>query len=472
MTILTRRRLWTSTPNVVEPPPPPPPGGGWFDSLIPTPPTPAELTTGSGVVRNVTTFGEWQTARSAANPGDVINITAGITGVNENNAVLSWRGTHTQGTAANPIVITCSGGGYIQQLDQTTFRGTIDIVDCDHIHLIGADVRGGVFGPRFVRSQGTPAAPIKVWHNTVTGTSDACFQVSDGQSGSNYTAYVSVLYNDFGDSTGTTNFNEGVYVGTGAIAHYWQDRTHDIEIAYNKIHDVRGDGVDIKLGCYNIDVHHNQIHDVGAAWGSAVTTGATSSDPGTNPNMGTNPNITIHNNWIWNVGYRFSSPNATAYAINAGHAGTQVFNNVIWGLRSDRGPTGVRVVIYVDDASFPINVYNNTVWEDGGNALAYAVLGGSGPSVFFWDNLTGDGSRSSRIASSNDFVGPVPAFNSGPGSTNETADAGNGAGSGFFLAPSSTLVDDADGPTPSTDILGTVRPQGSGGDPGAYEYVP
>lgn len=463
--LLRRRQQLTVEPLA-------PSGRVWFADGIPTYSEPQP--TGSGVTRDVANFSQWQSARAAAGPGDVIRITAPITGVNEYNAVMSWRGFHPQGTEANPITITCSGSGYIEQLDDTNFRGTIDILDSDHIHLIGMDIRGGVFGPRYHRCHGSTANPIKVWHNTVSGTKDACLQLADGQTGgSTGSSHISVRYNDLGDSPGTTPFNEGVYIGTGAIAHYWQDDTHDIEIAWNNIHDVRGDGIDVKLGCYNIDIHHNKIHDIGAAWGSGVTTGATSSDPGTNPNMGRNPNITIHDNWIWNIGYRFGGAENTSHAINAGHAGCQVWNNVIWGLDPSNGVAGVRVVLYVADAPFPINVYNNTVWEDGGYALAYGVLGGSGPTVTFANNLTGDRSRSSQQVNASHFAGPVPAFNSGPGSPNETADNGDGPGSGFMLAVSSPAIGGATtGDTPDDDITGVARPQGPAKDNGAYEHIP
>jgi hypothetical protein len=456
----------------------PPAAGGWFDELIPTPPTPAELTSGSGVVRNVATLAEFQAARTAASPGDVINVTGVISGINESGAVAKWDGRvgHIDGTAANPIVITCSGSGKFSSPTSwntgSQFPSQFDVINVDHVHLVNVVGEGGQFGLRFISAGGSAASPAKIEHCTCTGARDANVYVGTlSDVAGSAKGYVSIKYNMIGSSPGTVDFDEGVYIGTGATSFYWQDTTHDVEVAYNDIGSVRGDGVDIKLGCYNINVHHNKIHDIGGAYGAGVTTGATSGDPGTNPNMARDPNITIHNNWIWNIGWYGSSTYATAHAINASHSGTQVYNNVIWNLKSDEGPIGVRVALYVANTSHPIDIYNNTVWEDGGNALSFFNGGGSGPSVTWRNNLTGDGSQSSQTVTSGDFVGPVPAFNAGPGSANEEADAGNGPGSGFFLDSGSSAIGAATSTVPATDIIGTSRPQGVGSDRGAYEYT-
>ena len=461
-------------------------GGGsgartWF-SAFQTPadrPSPASLTTGSGVVRNVATHIDWVNARAAAQPGDVINVTGVLSGQNERNAVAEWDCRNDgspapKGTAANPIVITCSGSGSFNSPTSWAggqFPSQLDLLDADHVHVVGFRGTGGQFGLRCISSGGASGAPLRLEYNEISGVRDASLYVGDLNGvGQGFQGYISIKYNHIHSATGTVDFEEGIYIGSGSYASTWADQTHDVEVAYNEIEGVRGDGIDIKIGCLDVHAHHNLIHDIGAALGAGITSGATSADPSLNdnPTPGVNAGIIIEANWIWNIGYGFT--NGRGQGIIATKAGTIVRNNVIWNL-STTNSVGIETRTFIEDGSFPIAVYNNTIWCN--NPVNTGAAGGTAIPITFTNNI-GPVADSTTAVVAGDFVGPVPASNANSASaTNATADAGDGPGSGFVPdAGATSIVGQATGTTATVDITGVSRPQGGASERGAYELIP
>lgn len=464
--------------------PPPTDDRQWFEDLTPAYVAPTPV--GSGVTRTVTTWAEFTAARTAAGPGDVININGTITGNNQSNACIRWDDTHPQGTAAAPITITCGASGIINRNDNTSSNTVgFDLLRTTHVHVVGCDIRNAQFGFRAVGAIGASGSPIKIHHNKIRGCREACLYVGS-LSTTRFSTHVSVMYNHTHLSTRTSDFNEGIYIGTGSTSFEWQDRSNNIEIAYNLVEGHRGDGIDMKPGIWNIKVHHNVVRNCGTTFGSGIGFGAGGPMNTLNPLPSFNPAVEIYSNWVYNIGYVAAtrpglypsqSTGAThnpgsSYGILCNIQGTKIYNNIVWAMdpSNTNNVRGIAMMFYQNHGTtHPIDVFNNTIWVSG-SSIHNTINGGAAPTRTFRNNLTADGAQGTTVVAAGAFVGTVPPLN--PTSATTDADSGAGIGSAFVLAGGNGNINAATGVVPSVDITGIVRPQGPSSDRGAFEVIP
>jgi hypothetical protein len=443
-------------------------------------PTPSSNPPNLGFVRLVNSVTDWNNLPAVLLPGDVVKLNAEIPTTltyRGNNPGAFSAGPFPSGTEAAPITITAAPGVYINPNNITGVDGGLDLIRARHVDVVGIKVKNCRFPIRCITSGGSVNRPMRIHHNETHSANEAMVYVGALQdAGLNESSYVSVKFNKIHDSSGNVAFSEGVYIGTGATAWAWKDDTHDVEVAYNEIYNVRGDGVDIKPGCYNIFVHHNAIHDIAADMGGAISAAIPDTAWPLDPNPATIKPIWIFNNWIWNVGYAFNGVSGSAYGIRANFAGMLVFNNVLWGFAVKGGGNtrGIDASVYQTVTTFASTFFNNTVWVD--DAIVNAHFGGATDDFFFFENITADGTLSQGTGNfTNDFIGPSVTLNpTSDSSTNSRADAGFGPGSAFLLKAGSSHINSVVTTDPvhrTTDASGISVPRGPTSDRGAYEFV-
>lgn len=442
-------------------------------------PTPVGSPTNLGFTRIVNSITDWNNLPSVVLPGDVIKIATNIPGTliyRSNSPGNFGAGPFPNGTEASPIVITCAPGVWIDPNNPTGIDGGLDIIRARHVHAIGVNVRNCRFPIRCITSGGSLGFPMKIHHCETKGSNEANIYVGSlSDPGLNFSSYVTVMYNKCHSSTGNVAYNEGIYVGTGSESFAWKDNTHDVEVAYNEIYLVRGDGIDVKPGVYNCFIHHNAIHDIGGDLGAGISACIPNTAWPTDPSPGSLRPIWIYNNWIWNVGYAFNGVSGMAYGIRANMCGMLTFNNVMWGFAVKGGSNtrGIDANVYQTVTAFASTFFNNTIWVD--DSITNAVAGGTSDDFYFFENITYDGSLSQATGNfTNDFIGPAVVINPTTDATaNSSADAGIGPGSAFMLKTGSSHINsvvDLDPLHRTTDASGLSVPIGAGTDKGAYEF--
>jgi hypothetical protein len=431
-----------------------------------------------GFTRIVNSVTDWNNLPTFLQPGDVVklntNIPQGLT-YRSNSLGYGGAGPYPNGLPEAPITIVCAAGVWIDPGNITGADTGLDIIRARHVHVVGVNVRNCRFPIRCITSGGSAGFPMKIHHCQTMQANEAQIYVGAlSDPGLNASSYVSVMYNKVHDSSGNVPYSEGIYVGTGSTTYEWKDTTHDVEIAYNEVYNVRGDGIDIKPGAYNIFAHHNAIHDIGGDLGAGISACIPDTAYTIDPTPGTIKPIWIWSNWIWNVGYAFNGISGMANGIRANFAGMLVFNNIIWGLAVKGGGNtrGIDANVYQNVAAFATIFFNNTIWAN--TAFTNTVFSGT-DDFYFFENLTSDGSQGQSIATlAADFIGPIPAINpTSDATTGATANTGVGPGSGFLLRSSSShinVVVTTDNHR-TTDATGISVPRNGVADRGAYEFV-
>lgn len=161
-------------------------------------------------------------------------------------------------------------------------------------------------------------------------------------------------YQDFARSGKRHRYGEGIYIGTGAK---FGDRTHDILVKENTIHNTSAEGVEVKPGTYNVQVIDNRIADVNLSFKGAITVAIGSGDDDTDGNY------QIIGNTIENVTTRGDS--IGGIAVGDGNAIIQ--GNTI---RAVEGGIGIRVY-----KSFPNPRFRKVIIKD--NVIITSGLGES-----------------------------------------------------------------------------------------------
>lgn len=206
-------------------------------------------------------------AKTAALPGDQIYVTANIVG-NGTNRVLDWTASDPSGTAANPIMITCApgvwlDGGQVSGAEDLNSRG-VYIVGTDHIWLYGANIRKANFLCMFNQCNGTVAAPNRVWHCVFQDAGHSMLTIAGDFGNGGSSSYFDVKYNTF-DNSGLANqtFGEAVYIGYGSTNSPTLQPNNHITIEANYFTRLTAEAVDIKAGSQYIFVRYNLIQDCG-----------------------------------------------------------------------------------------------------------------------------------------------------------------------------------------------------------------
>ena len=413
---------------------------------LPEPERPEVFPKGNGITRTVASPAEWTAAMTAAQPGDVIRLTATI------NSRLIYRDDvgGSSGTEAEPIVITADPGVWIDPGNQSNNVGALDLAGVRHVHVVGVGVRNSQFGIRCNDCKGTAAAPVRIASNAVTAIGHSGI-IIQGRGGSFIPSDHILVENNTVSYTGAQapEFGEGVYIGYGSVG--WVDLTSNVTVRNNEIAYVGAEAVDVKPGTRNITIESNLIHDLAPIWGGAIS--AHYVGPGApNPNPAELDLVTIRRNKIWNQNLA-GVANANDWAIWIGHGGVDVIENTIWGFRSDPNRTrAIRVRGLEDFGPHPINIRDNVFWTARG-WMAENQPSGLG-NVVASGNRGPDASTNEIVVSASDFVGPVPALGVG-----STANAGSGPGSAFALvgAPPATTTT-APAPTTTAPAPTTLPP--------------
>jgi hypothetical protein len=225
------------------------------------------------------------------------------------------------------------------------------------------------------------------------------------------------------------------------------------------VHGAQGDGIDVKAGLSNVRIKNNTIHDLNPAGNirAIVISGARTTDP--------DQNIIVEGNLIYSV-----AAEDAAIAIVDGWGtpkGIEIRNNVISNIISGAG-----IKVYRGSNH---KIYNNTIYNaadegiqvvTGSTSVINNILvanNGGGAQTSFSGTVT-----STNNAHSNSFGGSCTNCVSGLSASTFT----NATANNFHLVASSAAIDGGTALTTfSTDKDGTVRPQGTAWDMGAFEYV-
>jgi len=376
-------------------------------------------------------------------PGDVIEFPSGTD---------SLYLTDLFGTLANPIIIRNVSGS--QAVISGTVNSSMYIVDCEHLIIDGDTNSGGeTYGIRLTGS--TSGGGIR----SGGPREDA--------------SYVEVHHVQV-DNTTYTAINVRVEVGTGGTITGW--KIHDcylLDIGHEGMY--LGGTEDLFLE--DFEIYNNILNRIG--WDGIQLRMAI---------YGTN---SIHDNLVENFGYVQELGHAAGIVCDSPFFG-EVYNNKCIITDPQEGGRGDGIVFVRYDAlvAEPY-AYNNVVDMNGQGRYGMSVLGSGvvgtlyqntisntnsdGIYVGGWDGSTGI-LRDNIICSPGDEYVDCTTGDCTETNNLENACAANNftdlENDDFSLTDTSPAKDagSASG-YPSTDIIGTVRPQGSDADQGAYEYI-
>lgn len=338
-----------------------------------------------GQFRDFTSLATFDTAEAAAGPGDVLRATATVT------APLIYRGNKngiTGGSAAdgadgNPITITCNPGIFIDPNNQSNNVPAIDVQACDHVHVVGANVRRSQFGIRYLHTEGTAANPLRVAFNTVEDTGHAAiaiqgwFQLITTSGGTppagagnerGYTRQFLVEANTIVRPGRTADqFGEGIYCGVGS-APGWVSRAESGTIRYNDITQWTADALDIKPGCRFINVFDNYIHDGYSVFGAPLQLLYVGSGLDDRPAYAdVDPELYVEGNRITDNDITTTNGSSAEYMCQIGLSGTRMANNLFWAWPNTQ--FAMRARIEKPEAQFGTHetyMINNLCWGNAG----------------------------------------------------------------------------------------------------------
>lgn len=429
----------------------------WVPPTVVAPLPAAVAPTGSGVERTAANETEWNAIVAAAQPGDVLRLTATIT------SGISYRGSRfgisggvgANGTAANPITITANPGVW---LDGGHAAGGwfdeagLDVQNCEHVHVIGVNIRDFRFGMRCQNVLGTAAAPVRVAHNTLQDLGDSglnvagWFQDVSSSGGSSpgagnergFSEYVIVEGNTISRmGRERTQFGEGFYLGTGSAPGWFSYAKH-VAVRYNEVEEYTADGIDVKPGCQAVYIHDNYFHDGAGHFGACLGIHYIASGyprPTWAQDQGSgerDPFIWVESNRIEDHDVTNPVTSSAPWPMYYGVAGIRAAFNMFWTwdtaheasrLRCEEGQTD-----YGNTATS--HFANNTMWSGDGfvNAGHSSGTPVSNPPTQLNNVVASGESGGQASATASDFSGTVPAVGAAG-----SANSGDGPGSGFQL---------------------------------------
>jgi parallel beta-helix repeat protein len=233
---------------------------------------------------------------------------------------------------------------------------------------------------------------------------------------------------------------EGIYIGTGSGGPL--DNTSHVTVRNNLVFNVTDEGIELKPGTHDCLVEGNTLYNIMTDPDYAGGAGAIEINPGSVPcpncpggvqGWPSDPNHIIRNNTV----------HGSKTGIRAG-TGCSVYNNVVYNI-----PEPYYGILANNQASdsYTRKIYHNTVDVPAGRAII----------------------RSSGSADVKNNIGPSTTGNiaSDPGFFVSTM-SGN---EDYHLVKSALPVDAGMSAGIDTDKDGNPRPQGTGYDMGAYEFI-
>lgn len=317
-----------------------------------------------------------------------------------------------------------------QTIDPVFAYPAVSIEAVNYWNVVKMNITASDFyGIRLALSQNDPASPSIVGWNNISGTNHGGIKIRGwfnpiGGDTQNYgeSSHVEVLCNDIGGPAAGTpealEFREAIYLGAyggQAPIPNWVDSTNNVRIAYNDLHDMNSDLVDLKTGTYLIVVEDNLGHDNVLAPGSNSTsfpvghfTGQWANEPPPVGHPGADPRTIFRRNRLWNLS---SAGSPVRYPIALGYGTQTAEANIGWGNEADH--------LVAVTSSFSAGSFGSgtkTIRCNGSDDSAYVIdPGGFGFPVS--TSIAGNTPNDGAIQ----VIGPVTG----------TADAGEGPGSGF-----------------------------------------
>ena len=174
--------------------------------------------------------------------------------------------TDPQGTATNPIMVTCApgkwlDGGQAAGAEDLNSRG-VYIVGTDHLWLYGCNIRRANFLAMYNQCNGTSSAPSRVWHCYFQDSGHSMLAIAGNFGSGGSSSYFDVRYNTF-DYSGVFNqeFGEAVYIGYGSTNSPTLQTNNHITVEANHFINLTAEAVDIKAGSQYIFVRYNLIEN-------------------------------------------------------------------------------------------------------------------------------------------------------------------------------------------------------------------
>ncbi len=392
----------------------------------------------TGTVTNCTIYGnkvlsQFGSGGGISNKyGTVTNCTVYGNNADVGGGIDSWQGTVTNCTVYGNSAVSDGGGIYnygtvtnctVYENSATKNGGGIDnsgtMTNCTVYNNTSTDIGGGIYNDE----KGT-VTDCTVYGNSAKYSGGGIYNYDSGTV-TNCTVYENKA--DYGG--GIYNYEKGTV--TNCTIYGNRSSTHVIA------KDFCGGGIYNKGTVTNCIVYNNNADDGGGI-----------------SNYGTVTNCTIYGNSAKYSGggiYNYDSGtviNCTVYGNNAKTRGGGIYNK---------------------GAVTNCTVYNNRAIDGGG-----IYNKGTVTNCIVWDNYTEDFKFSGGVVKYSCFSGGI----SGGGNISDNPMFVNVSGDDptkwdLRLQPNSPCIDKGTSEgAPDYDILGVKRPQGSGYDMGAYEYIP
>lgn len=395
----------------------------------------------------------WRTVSRAAQrlqPGDAVFIRGGTyheqvilanSGSDENSRI-----TYAAYPGETPIL---DGTGVTPYTNE--WGGLIDIGGKSHIVIRGLTVRntagmGGVTGVAGIHTDGghditvtrctiynTRSSGVGLWNSTNTGSVKSYVTSND-------------IYQAVNGGT-----QECISVSNSSY----------VDVSYNAVHGGvnlpnGGEGIDVKEASRYVEVHHNTVYDLPGdvaiyidAYASVLS------------------NVAVYGNMIYEAGYGIGVACEQGGTAN----NVEIYNNVV----RNTGTQGIEITSYGGGQRNAIKIYDNTVYANATGGINIASTAISGVEVY--NNISAsNGNYQLQVASEaniatfyNLLYGTQGSYK---GTHYLTANPLFVSATDMHLQPSSPAIDTGTGTgAPLSDYDGVGRPQGSGYDMGAYEYV-
>ena len=289
----------------------------------------------------------------SAKPGDnvekiISTLRAGDTlELEDGNYSLTERFSFSiSGTPQNPIIIRAANGAHPRFHRASVNQNIWDIDNAHYVSIDGLHFSGGSAGVRV-----TNASHFTFSNNEIFGTDDAALTMNID--GGKYD-YIQILNNHIHDTRGT---GEGMYLG----CNFNQCRLSNSLIEGNYVHNTlnaeQGDGIEIKEGSYANIIRNNVIHDTN--YPCILSYGT----------VGNGAQNIIENNLVYNCG---------DHGIQSA-ADTIIRNNIVLNTKLD----GIAMQQHQNSHPTNLVVVHNTVIKSTGAAI---YLNGNRGSVVIANN--------------------------------------------------------------------------------------